>query len=177
MARTWSAAVIGLSTTILTGTEWPLSASRGISSFTRPARTGAPPASFATSGANGSAAAARDSRPASSAQAVPARTVRKRRRGLCSISAFHQRASSAQGEQVSDGVLDLLRGQYRLAAPGLRHLAEPLDTVVGRHDAPGVQPHGIDDAQADLPFGEPRADAGERRPDIAHEAHGGLGHG
>jgi len=42
IARTWSASVIGLSTLTFIATELPLSASSGISSFTRPCLTGAP---------------------------------------------------------------------------------------------------------------------------------------
>src|SRR6266850_7761981 len=68
IARTWSASVIGLSTLTFIATELPLSASSGISSFTRPCLTGAP---FVIGSSNGSARAP---------NASPSRTTRKLRR-------------------------------------------------------------------------------------------------
>src|SRR5437588_5850677 len=68
IARTWSASLIGLSTLTLIDTELPLSASSGISSFTRPCLTGAP---CVMGSSNGSARAP---------NASPDRTMRKLRR-------------------------------------------------------------------------------------------------
>ena len=131
IARTYGPGANGPSTTIRIGTAWPLSASRGsveahALAARRCVRRGTPSsAGMAGSRRRRRAPAAHgDERPARrTLQQAPPRAKSRRR------------VRSSQRREIGDDVLDLARGQDRLAAR--RRAAtrdEPVDLVVARHD-------------------------------------------
>ncbi|CCV13932.1 hypothetical protein MESS4_610039 [Mesorhizobium sp. STM 4661] len=70
--------------------------------------------------------------------------------------------SPLQRRQIDDDILDVGARKDRLAAPAGGEPALLVgNTIVGGHDRVRHEPPHVDDAQPDLAFGEPRADAGE----------------
>src|SRR5260370_17849521 len=82
-------------------------------------------------------------------------------------------------------ILDLFRGQQRLAPVRRRHPRQPFGAEIRRHDGVRIDAAGIDDALADLALGEPRGapQVGREvaleallpeRPAVAPQAHADL---
>src|SRR5262245_39265208 len=105
MARTWSSAVIGLSTLTVSGTVLPFSDSGGSSTFTLPEVTGAVPTTFRMdSSIAAGVASAGVLRTAQLRLRLVAATFRKSRRSMASLD------SILECRQEGHHVLDLLRG-------------------------------------------------------------------
>src|ERR1700722_8034017 len=153
MDLTYSVAVIGLSTVMVTGTVLPFSTSGGTSLTPSPLRTGAAPTTFRMAASMVAGVARLDfvATTETSAMPVASRAVpaRKSRRVafIFARSCFISCVLIAQRHQIGYHVLDLLGGEDGLALKRRRHPLEAIDPIIGRHDGVGLEPRRIDDPQ------------------------------
>src|SRR6202051_1422754 len=167
MDLTYSAAVIGLSTVIVTGTVLPFSTSGGPSIMTLPLRTGAAPTTLRMAASMVAGVARLDfvattetSVMLAARRAVPARKAR-RVALFFALSSVMSCVLIAQRHQIGYHILDLLGSQDGLALKRRRDPLEAIDPIIGRHDGVGLELRGIDDPQPQLSLGRACAGAFE----------------
>ena len=116
--RTCSRSLIALSTLNPSGTECPLSLKCGMSSLTRPSRSGAPPVILSIRAAGRRSQAPRPRR-------VRGRAKRLRQRQRESGGGIGESWLQRQSQQKSDYVLNLLRREYGFSAMAFGDVIDP----------------------------------------------------
>src|SRR5205085_10350922 len=127
------------------GTVLPFSTSGGRSSSTRPLRISASPTTMRIAVSIWPSATACFGNAAPTAATAPA--FKPSRRVIVTRYIL-----ILQRHQISHHILDLLRGQDRLAAKTCRHTIETIGPIVGRHDGLRIDLRRIHDPQPQLSF-------------------------
>src|SRR3954468_2822187 len=146
-------------------TELPFSTSGGMLSLILPGLASASPVIWRIAAAiEAGVALAGRTMSIAPAPARKARRVEPALKNRSSISLVLER------RQKRHHVLDLLRGQHRLAAEIRRHAGQAVDPVKGRHDGSRIEAGGVNHPQPQFALRPARSGASETWRQIALEA-------